>query len=392
MKNNTPLPTSGGGEKTSQNTPHVRVPLAALDICQDITDKGAVLDLYEWADSARYKPLKMTARSLQARWGMSWRRCEDLISALIEEGLMVLHRAGTNRRGRYLRVLRASEIDSDLGRSLGRRVGRSTEPVTETSDDLGTQLGTQLGTPTHARVSDSRLQTTEENNSIEASEGEHCPAWAEAPYKSVDNSSDADGTETIASQKPLIKANRTDGSGNTAKQAKAAALAELWQSMETIRSHAKRGPDKPVRVRKLGSGRGSKRASLTARLRDYSPAEVLTVCRWLWTSQHKRAVFLRDNGQEGAILTGKMGDYLDMATDEAEAATSSKAPPWVRPANPPTPALIDCPDAAAIFARSIRRDLARIRAAGGKAPEIRSYLQWRCSDADAVMAAIGGAS
>ena len=355
MKHNTPRP--------GVNTPHVRVPRAALDLCNTIAAKGAVMDLYEWADDRRYKPLKMPSSALQARWGMSARKVEALLSDLMEEGLIELSRPGTNRRARMIRVLKASEIGAAKPeRSAERSAERSEMVSTETIEEAGTQRGTQDGTPTHARVSDSRPQTPDTTTPHSPPKGEPVGNSAEAVDKSTET--------TPAPQKP----------------SKAQQIAEVWTEMEAIRCEHK--PAKAAR-----SLTAARRRSLGARLKDHGAEDVVMVARWLWTSKHHRAVFLRDKGHESAILTGKMADYLDIAREEGgETSAPGLDQPWKAPARIPPPILIDCPDAARAAARSLSRELDRIRRAGGRRPQIREFLSWRVTDADAVLSAIGGAA
>ncbi len=67
----------------------VPVPHEALDACEQ-RDWGAVVDLYKRAHSLRWKPFRVTERSLATRWGCSGRRVWVIIEALELQGLLVL--------------------------------------------------------------------------------------------------------------------------------------------------------------------------------------------------------------------------------------------------------------------------------------------------------------
>lgn len=98
--------------------------------------------------------------------------------------------------------------------------------------------------------------------------------------------------------------------------------------MEEIRCQSKGKGAKP---RKLDKAR---RRILSGRLTEYSAEQIITVARWLWTSGHDRAVFLRDPRYDYATMLrpGNFTRYLDLATEpetanpiEARSAPGSKS-------------------------------------------------------------------
>lgn len=85
-------------------------------------------------------------------------------------------------------------------------------------------------------------------------------------------------------------------------------LSDLWAELEAIRGGK--------RVTALGK----RRAALGARLREHDRAAVLDVWRWVYTSDHRRAVFLRDQGYGAATILrpSKFSEYLRLASSPAD--------------------------------------------------------------------------
>ena len=85
-------------------------------------------------------------------------------------------------------------------------------------------------------------------------------------------------------------------------------LAELWAELEAIRGGKRIAP------------LGKRRAALGARLREHGRPAVLEVWRWVYTSEHRRAVFLRDQGYGAATILrpGKFSEYLQLARSPAD--------------------------------------------------------------------------
>ena len=181
---------------------HIRIPRAALDLCANVAEKGALLDLYSWADDRRYRHGRMAASDLQTRWGLSARRCERLLSSLVEEGLVDIHQPGTNRRARQIRVLRNEEYLARLEaeRSVERNTECSSAGQSMEMEAAETQPGTQPGTPTRAHVPPPNLQPPENNSPLSPPKGEQ-PGAVDKSCGSVDRSIE----QTPAPQKPTRK-------------------------------------------------------------------------------------------------------------------------------------------------------------------------------------------
>lgn len=61
---------------------------------------GAVADLYRQAHQLRWRPLRITERSLSTRWGLSGRRVWSLLDELARLGLLEVERGGRRRESR----------------------------------------------------------------------------------------------------------------------------------------------------------------------------------------------------------------------------------------------------------------------------------------------------
>jgi len=85
-------------------------------------------------------------------------------------------------------------------------------------------------------------------------------------------------------------------------------LSDLWAELEEIRGGK--------RVTALGK----RRAALGARLREHDQAAVLDVWRWVYTSDHRRAVFLREQGYGAATILrpSKFSEYLQLSKQPAD--------------------------------------------------------------------------
>ncbi len=85
-------------------------------------------------------------------------------------------------------------------------------------------------------------------------------------------------------------------------------LADLWAELEVIRGG-----------KRLAS-LGKRRAALGARLREHGRPAVLDVWRWVYTSDHRRAVFLREQGYGAATILrpSKFSEYLRLASSPAD--------------------------------------------------------------------------
>ena len=85
-------------------------------------------------------------------------------------------------------------------------------------------------------------------------------------------------------------------------------LLDLWAELEEIRGGK--------RVAALGK----RRAALGARLREHDRAAVLDVWRWVYTSEHRRAVFLREQGYGAATILrpSKFSEYLQLSKQPAD--------------------------------------------------------------------------
>lgn len=96
-------------------------------------------------------------------------------------------------------------------------------------------------------------------------------------------------------------------------------LSGLWARLEAIRTEA----NPKARALKLTSGR---RRALGARLKEHSAEELLTVWRWWQTSQHDRAVWLRQNCTVDTILRpSNFPGYLDLASASPTTKTATDA-------------------------------------------------------------------
>lgn len=93
----------------------------------------------------------------------------------------------------------------------------------------------------------------------------------------------------------------------------------IWARLEAIRTEA----NPKARALKLTSGR---RRALGARLKEHSAEELLTVWRWWQTSQHDRAVWLRQNCTVDTILRpSNFPGYLDLASASPTTKTATDA-------------------------------------------------------------------
>jgi len=93
----------------------------------------------------------------------------------------------------------------------------------------------------------------------------------------------------------------------------------IWARLESIRTEA----NPKARPLKLTSGR---RRALSARLKEHTAEEMLTVWRWWQTSQHDRAVWLRQKCTVDTILRpSNFPGYLDLASASPTTKTASDA-------------------------------------------------------------------
>jgi len=96
-------------------------------------------------------------------------------------------------------------------------------------------------------------------------------------------------------------------------------LSDLWSQLEAIRTEA----NPKARALKLTSGR---RRALSARLKEHTAEELVTVWRWWQTSQHDRAVWLRSKCTVDTILRpSNFPGYLDLASMAPTTKTSTDA-------------------------------------------------------------------
>jgi hypothetical protein len=92
-------------------TPHIRIPTDALNLGVDFVDETIIYGIYRMADEARYNSFKAPSRMLRARFnGVSSRRVEDILKALVSSGFIELVEPGAPRKPRVIRILRCSEL------------------------------------------------------------------------------------------------------------------------------------------------------------------------------------------------------------------------------------------------------------------------------------------
>jgi len=275
----------------------VPVPYLAIDCAGSPGERGAVLDLYERAHSRKWRAIRASHRDLQARWGISARCvCRLLVELEIADCIEVI--TGDTRRKTAILVfdptargssdttldivaVEAAKVAERLPERLPERSPeRSPErynpgapvDIEESESQSGTQGGTLRGTQSGTTTEYMRPETRD--------------------------------TETRDSETDSMKV----GSATLGTQ-DFQTVAFGWKEQR---------PGGPALSPTRGQGK-----LLASRLKQHDLDSVVAVLKWALHSKHKRAVFLRDNGNatlKTLMRPTNFEEYLEMAREAQEPA------------------------------------------------------------------------
>lgn len=246
----------------------VPMPREALALCHGPLERSAVLDLYERAHTLRWRPLRVTERSLCTAWGMGNTRVWSLLDQLVAAGLIEMEKGG-KRHPTTIVVL---------------------SPLAEASQN--------------ARHEDQR--SDQQNDAPPTPDIAECTAQDTAPNTATLNEileREEDNTESVEGADPSRVAFER--------------LAKAW-----VDKH----PGGPKPNPKRGQGQ-----LLMARIREHGEESVTRVLRWAHHSPHDRADFLRRRGLSLKTLmqASNFEEYLGFAAEERprSVVTPATGPP-----------------------------------------------------------------
>ena len=105
------------------------IPYAALEVT-DLREHGAVVDLYKRAHALRWRPFKVTERSLAAKWGVSGRRVWTILERLQCADCLTISK-GCKRQQTVISIVAPVK---QLGQQLGQQNERVRKPDMEESE------------------------------------------------------------------------------------------------------------------------------------------------------------------------------------------------------------------------------------------------------------------
>ena len=116
------------------------IPYAAIEAV-DISEHGAVVDLYHRAHARRWRSFKITERSLATKWGVSARRVWSILERLEDDDLLTICKGSKRKQTVLCLRCPTSEIVKHSGQHSGQQNGAGRKPDIEESEAQGEAQG-----------------------------------------------------------------------------------------------------------------------------------------------------------------------------------------------------------------------------------------------------------
>lgn len=244
----------------------------ALALCANDRERFAVFDLYQRAHRAQWVTLRLSEADMVAAWGISNHRVWALLGDLNREGLAVVIK-GKARNPTTIQVLCPTAEVQRYPQRSPQGMGAEQTPTTKEVEAVPAAVqNTHI--VTHACETETETETP--------------------PYR-VEDTHTSPSAPGLALVKPVVSRPKADR--GAFDQAAAA-----WKAMAP-------GGAKLTPERGLGK-------AMAGRIKDHGVEPVLRVLAWAATSEHDRAVFLRDRGLDLNTLMrpANFETYLGFAT------------------------------------------------------------------------------